>query len=251
MSNRIAAPTAVVFSLLLIGSTYAQGGPPFLTDDPGTPGDGAWEINLAITLERGREGMALFEAPLLDVNYGIGDDLQAKLEIPWLLSFDGSVLGTAGSTALGLKWRFLDDEEDGLDASLYPQLEFETPASRAKRLGLVEERFGLLLPLELQKSFGDFSLNMEVGYTILEEVEDEWIGGAVLGFQVSETLELGVEVHATASADLAESEGVLNFGGRLELDEHLTLLATVGTGLWSTGGDAPDLIGYVGLQMTF
>ena len=250
MNDGVGAQAALVLSLLLIGSIHGQGGPPFLTDDPGTPGDGVWEINLAITLERAGNG-TLLEVPLLDINYGIGDDLQAKLEIPWLLSFDGSALGTVGSTALGLKWRFLNAEEHGLDVSLYPQIEFASPGSRAKRLELTEERLGLLLPLEFQKSFGDFSLNAEVGYSILEEVEDEWIGGLVLGFQVSETLELGVEVHATGSADLAESEGVVNFGGRLELGKNLTLLATVGTGLWRTGGNAPDLIGYVGLQMTF
>ena len=35
----------------LIIAALAQGGPPFLTDDPGTPGDGRWEINLAFTSE--------------------------------------------------------------------------------------------------------------------------------------------------------------------------------------------------------
>src|SRR5437868_3985076 len=31
--------------------TYAQGGPPLLTDDPDTPGPGFWEINLATVID--------------------------------------------------------------------------------------------------------------------------------------------------------------------------------------------------------
>ena len=33
--------TAIFPSLL-----HAQGGPPFITDDPGTPGNQHWEVNL-------------------------------------------------------------------------------------------------------------------------------------------------------------------------------------------------------------
>src|ERR1043165_2722959 len=37
-----------VFALLALASNVAlaQGGPPMVTDDPETPGDGKWEINL-------------------------------------------------------------------------------------------------------------------------------------------------------------------------------------------------------------
>lgn len=55
-----------------------------LTDDPGTPGAGRWEINLAFTVEKDGEER-LFEAPLLDVNYGVGDRIQLRYEIPWIV----------------------------------------------------------------------------------------------------------------------------------------------------------------------
>src|ERR1043166_6823829 len=61
----------------------AQGGPPLLTDDPGTPGPGHWEINLAATMERGRAGRT-FELPLLDITYGVGERIQLKFEAPWV-----------------------------------------------------------------------------------------------------------------------------------------------------------------------
>ena len=33
--------------MVAVGAARAQGGPPLVTDDPDTPGDGHWEINLA------------------------------------------------------------------------------------------------------------------------------------------------------------------------------------------------------------
>lgn len=44
----------LIAAMLLAGaqSLFAQGGPPMLTDDPETPGAGAWEINMAYTEQR-------------------------------------------------------------------------------------------------------------------------------------------------------------------------------------------------------
>jgi hypothetical protein len=55
----------------ICGFAHAQGGPPMITDDPGTPGDGHWEINIAAT---GRHASSFTEAelPLIDINYGLG-----------------------------------------------------------------------------------------------------------------------------------------------------------------------------------
>jgi hypothetical protein len=49
---------------------FAQGGPPLLTDDPGTPGNRKWEINIANT-QFFSPGENEIETPLLDINYGL------------------------------------------------------------------------------------------------------------------------------------------------------------------------------------
>jgi hypothetical protein len=36
-----------VLALYTPDSAHAQAGPPFLSNDPGTPGNGNWEINIA------------------------------------------------------------------------------------------------------------------------------------------------------------------------------------------------------------
>ena len=47
----------------------AQGGPPLLNDDPDTPGNRHWEINLGLTLERSETETNL-ETPM-DARIGI------------------------------------------------------------------------------------------------------------------------------------------------------------------------------------
>ena len=59
----------------------AQGGPPFITDDPGTPGNHHWEINFG-WIANHNPGQSYYEIPDVDINYGWGDRIQLKYEIP-------------------------------------------------------------------------------------------------------------------------------------------------------------------------
>src|SRR3954464_8962280 len=81
--------------LLELTPAQAQGGPPLLTADPGTPGNRHWEVNLAVTVEH-TPGASLYEAPLVDANYGLGERIQLKLEM--LLLIESS---SATRTGLG------------------------------------------------------------------------------------------------------------------------------------------------------
>src|SRR5438270_9237421 len=112
----------------------AQAGPPLLTDDPETPGNNKWEINIAaIILQRRTE--RLWSTPLLDINYGLGERIQLKAEIPWMVlqSRSGGQNQTGpGSANVGVKWRFLDRKRHGFAMSTYPQLEFRTSAASVR-----------------------------------------------------------------------------------------------------------------------
>src|SRR5881394_1031998 len=100
--------TAAILAVLL-----TQGGPPLLTDDPGTPGDGKSELNLAFTVEKFRHD-TLYEAPLFDFNYGVGERIQLKLELPWLIDHEtpGPDASALGNALLGFKYRFLDHDKE-------------------------------------------------------------------------------------------------------------------------------------------
>ena len=119
----IGKPTHVLVVLLLLLSAVAaraQGGPPFRTDDPETPGNKHWEINFGWIGERNPAAGA-YQVPDFDFNYGLGDRIQLKYEIPIAIeetlpqpangvdaAVPGKVLGGLGESLLGIKWRFYE-----------------------------------------------------------------------------------------------------------------------------------------------
>ncbi len=230
------------------GSALAQGGPPLLTDDPGTPGDGNWELNLAVELVDG-EDETEWAAPLVDLNYGVGERVQLKFEVPWLfLEESGHTRDGLGPSSVGVKWRFYDAGEGGRSLSIYPQLEFPSPGSSADR-GLVEDDTSLFLPVELVQPLGPVSMNVEVGY-LVSDLGDEVVLGVAVGRELTERLELVAEVWGAEPTSGGDGIWVANLGLRVDLQEGLALLVAGGTGVAGAHQEAEGL-GFLGLQMTF
>jgi hypothetical protein len=111
---------ALMLGVVLVAASVAaraQAGPPFRTDDPETPGNRHWEINYGFTGDRNPyEGY--YQVPDFDINYGLGDRIQLKYELPVAIHElrggvdNGGVYHTAGiegglgESLLGVKWRF-------------------------------------------------------------------------------------------------------------------------------------------------
>jgi hypothetical protein len=109
---------ASIFLLTVVA--HAQGGPPFRTDDPETPGNRHWEINFGWIGDRNPAAGA-YQVPDFDINYGLGDRIQLKYEIPIAIeeirpqpatatapAVPGHVIGGLGESLLGIKWRFYE-----------------------------------------------------------------------------------------------------------------------------------------------
>lgn len=252
INRRYLSPLAVALVFLAIShSVGAQGGPPLLTDDPDTPGNRHWEINTAYTLERVRDEKSK-NLPRIDVNYGLGDQIQLKYEVAWMSLDQGDAAGTRSglsNSLMGVKWRFLDEEKTGFNMSIYPQLEFNNPTASVDR-GLADKGPNRLLPIEASKSFGIWRLVGEVGYWFMHDLPDQWIYGVAVGYPYSETLELLCELHTTADHSFHHDDTVLNLGLRKELSERFTLLTSAGTGLRNSD-ERTEFVGYFGLQMHF
>jgi hypothetical protein len=115
----------ILFAFVVIAfatTAHAQGGPPFRTDDPETPGNRHWEINFGFIGERNPAAGA-YQVPDFDINYGLGDRLQLKYEIPIAIeetraipstpttaTQNGQVIGGLGESLLGIKWRFYEHQ---------------------------------------------------------------------------------------------------------------------------------------------
>jgi hypothetical protein len=70
-----------VLSMFTVAPAMGQAGPPFRTDDPETPGDKNWEINLGWIGDR-NPYQGYYSIPNFDINYGLGDRVQLKYELP-------------------------------------------------------------------------------------------------------------------------------------------------------------------------
>lgn len=250
---RIISVAFFVLSLSALTSpiAFAQGGPPLITDDPGTPGDRQWEINVAFTAEK-RNRERSYESPILDINYGLGDHIQLKYEVPWLV-LDERSKGTKtglGNSVFGLKWRFFDQDKHRIDMSVYPQFELNNSDSAADR-GLVDRGVEFVLPFQVEKSFGPISINPEFGYVLKEYDDNEWIYGLAAGYEASGNLELLAEISGTIGQDFEEDELVFNFGARCGLSEIHTLLLSAGRSFRSTTRGEPEFLLYAGIQFIF
>jgi hypothetical protein len=222
-----------------------------ITDDPGTPGNGHWEINVAWT-DQELPGSTLLGLPLLDANYGVGDRIQLNYQGSWNELRDSGEPAQEGmsDSQLAVKWRFYDAGETGLQMSMYPRITFPNPGSDSDQRGTADPNTTFLLPFEVRRDFGVVSVNVDFGHTFSSAPgERNWMGGLCLGREVSKGWELDAEVHVTASDGLQRSEVILNAGTRYDFSEHATLLLAVGSDARDTLAPRTSLLTYVGLQV--
>jgi hypothetical protein len=252
--TKIAASLTAGLLLLLLILTLpaaAQGGPPFIGDDPGTPGDGNWEVNIAAYTER-HPTERLYNAPILDANYGWGSRIQLKYQVPYLVdgTDGGPTRSGLGKSLAGVKWRFYDSDEKGLQISTYPQLEFNNPTSSVER-GLVDSGVRFYLPIEITKKVGPFIVNPEFGYWFADKAGAAWATGIVVGRDVTKRLELDGELYATANTNGSNHWTTYDGGGRYKLNEHFVLLFMAGRSFRGPASGQPQFLGYLGMQFLF
>jgi hypothetical protein len=240
--------TIAVFALRP-GTAMAQAGPPFLTNDPGTPGNANWEINLG-SMQTIARGVASYQVPQIDLNFGVGDRIQLTYEVPYVLQTSpGRTLQSGWSNGYpGIKWRFLDQGEDGWQMSTFPQV--ETGASilaRQKGIAVAGPRY--LLPLEVTRKVGPLDVDLEAGYYLAGHAPRERILGFVAGRSVTERLELDAEIYDDRAQHTAPHSMTLDLGGRFKLRRGIIALFMAGRSVNGFGDGQPQFIGYVGAQV--
>jgi hypothetical protein len=239
---------ATLILLLVPVSALGQGGPPMITDDPDTPGPRYWEINLAGIIERSQTERR-YEAPAADINYGVGERIQLKFEIPWVNSSGPGqpFQAAAGNSNSGVKWRFIGKEGQKIAWSTYPQLELNT-GHAGLRKGIVDEGPRFLLPTELTFQVGRFEINGEVGRKFVKNGNNGWVSGLLVEFEFSRASEVMAELHADQNG-AEPTQLILNFGARQKLTEQQILLMAVGTAVSGAPAERTHLRVYVGLQL--
>jgi hypothetical protein len=242
---------ALVICVISANSVRAQGGPPMITDDPGTPGNGKWENNIAIAISHVPNEWSI-DVPAIDLNYGWGDHIQLTLQGgPTLLKrSDHGLIGGFGGTETAVKWRFLDEEKSGFDMSMFPRMIFNITQSSVRR-GLSEDGTRFQIPFQAAKTFGRWRLDGEFGPLASTVGRSEWLYGIVGGFDLAKTTMAMAELHGTSRMNFSHDVLAVNFGVRQVLTERCIFIGSLGHEVRETDNQPLAFIGYVGVQLLY
>ncbi len=216
---------------LLLETGPALAGPPFTTDDPEPTDTGHWEDYLftqAIRADHLSAGTALG----LELNYGAAPDLQTSITIPLndVPDASGKTQYGPGPIVLGVKYRFIEEEDDGWrpQVSFYPSI--NVPVDIHEGTTKTQEYF----PVWAQKSFGPWTTFGGGGYWINPGTDDRnyWFAGWALLRRVLPDLQLGAELfHQAASVAGERSQTSYNGAFLYDLDDNWHLVGSAGSGI--------------------
>jgi hypothetical protein len=235
--------------LLAVSPAFAQGGPPYYTNDPGTPGDHNWEINLGY-MPFYYDGQSISHTPDVDINFGLGDRIQLTYENAWLRVRDSSSPAKygLGQSNPGVKWRFYDAGEKGLSVSVFPQLFLNNPNDAVRR-GISPASEAFLLPFEFTHKIGPVDVDYEIGYEQVHKGPNGWITGLVIGHDFTPKFEADVEFYNSGTFHPSGNQPTIDFGGRYKIHKPVIFLFMAGRALEPARSNQSYFLGYFGIQL--
>ena len=249
--GRLCGPGVKLCLLAMVICTLAraQGGPPYYTNDPGTPGNHNWEINIGY-MPFYYQGQSVSHIPDLDINFGVGERIQLTYENAWLRVQNpfSPVKYGVGQSNPGVKWRFYDAGEKGWGISTFPQLFLNNPDDAVKR-GVTPANETFLLPLEFTRKIGPVDVDYEIAYQLVHKGANGWLTGLVVGHEFTRKLEGDAEFYNVGMFHPSANQPTIDFGGRYKLHRPVILLFMAGRSLEAAHSNQAYFLGYFGVQL--
>ena len=204
------------------------GSPPMQSEDSDTPGNGNWEGNVAFGGEFAG-GAHEIEFPILDINYGVGDQVQLTYGVPYVSLREDDGTGHlqsahgVGDSEFGLKYRFYDNEDRGVSMALYPQVRVRTPGANGE---VSNGGTAYALPLILVTEFEHFSLTANVGMEFADG-EHSTFASFGAGRRLTDRLAVMAEL-AGRNLDNDGRHVLVNVGVRQKLSDAHSISASIG-----------------------
>ena len=234
-----------LFLFYLLSSNSGFAGSPFLTDDPDAVDYKHHEVYLFSTVDKTSDSNTI-QGPALEYNYGALPNLQlhvmAPLEYYSPPQDDLSHYGI-GDAEVGAKYRFITETDHRPQVAVFPVLEL--PSGDTDR-GLGSGRTWYKLPLWLQKSWGDWTIDGGGGYAFNDSpgMRNYGFGGLLIQRKFCKHLSLGAEIYAQEASDVGErGYTLINVGGAYNISSDMSLLLSIGHSF--TGQN--NAIAYLGL----
>jgi hypothetical protein len=214
---------------LILMAGAAMAGPPYVSDDPEPTDYQHYEIYSFTDGSTARDGTS--GASGIDFNYGAAPDVQLTATVPiaYEIPTEGNNIAGLSNIELAAKYRFLHQTEIGWDVAFFPRVFLP---SASPRLG--EAHASLLLPLWLEKDWGDWSTFGGGGCVINRGDGSQNFCQAswALTRQFLPDLQLGAEiVHQTADQKGGRASTSVGVGLRYDISDNYHLLAYVAPGL--------------------
>jgi hypothetical protein len=216
-------------SLSLACAAPAVAGPPYMTDDPEPTDFKHFEIYTFSNGMAARDGTN-GEAGL-DINYGGAPNLQLTATLPVAYDFlqSGATQVGFGNVELAAKYRFLTQQNFGLDVAVFPRVFLPSAATNVG-----EQHASLLLPVWLEKDWGEWSAFGGGGCEIHRggDTQDFCEAGVVVTRQWTKALQVGLELfHQSADTKGGAAMTSIGAGWRYDINDNFHLLGYVGRGI--------------------
>lgn len=228
--------------IILAQIAYSQeGGPPMLVDDARVADYKEWEVNTSFnTSLTDRWELSV---PHIDLNYGLTERVQLKIEAPLLLGLNkGEPVDVwVGEIIFGVKYRFLDEDKHFVSVATFPQYTFnESP--------------GGYLPLFVEKTFGDFLVGVAMAHFFGERRKSHSELGGLLGYKPHENTDLMLEYYnyQIYHGENYGMNGYVNLGFRQAITDNFMIMGSFGTQvLTPAGGVREKFISWLGVKTLF
>ena len=243
-----AAVRMCVCGALLLGISPAMAGPPYLTDDPEPTDYQHFEI-YNFTNGTATRADTSGEAGV-DINYGGAPNLQLPATIPaaYSLPNGGPLVGGFGNVEFAAKYRFLTQQQVGLDVAVFPRVFLPSGSSNVG-----ERHASYLLPIWMQKDWGPWSAFGGGGCEINRggDSEDFCETGLVVTRQIVPNLQVGLEIfHQTADTKGGLPTTSIGAGFHYDVNDTFHLLGYLGRGI-QNADETDRLNWYAAVLVTF
>jgi hypothetical protein len=142
---------------------------PLITDDTGTQGAGGKQVEVSFVDEQASlagDTTRSRTTPLV-FTWGATETLDVYVALtPTMIRSNapGADANGLGNTALGVKWRFFENEDSGTSLALKPEIRLPVGSDQeAAGLGTGATSYGLALILSQEVSFGAIHFNLSAG----------------------------------------------------------------------------------------
>jgi hypothetical protein len=214
----------------LLWISPALAGPPYITDDPEPTDTGHWENYLFVEGAR-TAGQRFTPIAGVEINYGAAENTQLTMSLPLNTNPGPGGIGVVWAPlGMGVKYRFIEEDDDGWrpQVAFFPSVAI--PVGPANAGAPVTE----LLPIWMQKSFGDWTMFGGGGYTNNPGPGNRGFVnyGIALQNQVTKQLGLGVEIFGAGKDSIADHPTTaVGVAALYDFNDLWHIVASVNTGI--------------------